>query len=307
MTGPVPLQPDPGMIGGIAQAPFALPPDPKRLFARRAARFDALADASPMAPYLYFLGALTAIQADLAAALPRPEAPALDRIALARTGGMPILDRARLADAPQLSDAMERLFAEARTVAKPVAAEHALHEVIACDDAARRAMAANVLADTIPFDAVAQHLYVAAAVQIYATLCAGALSAADLAPVAVGVCPACGGPPVASMVVGFQGAEGVRYAVCSCCATQWNEVRVKCLACGSTKGIGYRAVDDGGDDATVKAEVCDECHGWLKIFHQNRNPSLDPVADDVGSLGLNLLMRDTDYRPAGFNPFLVGY
>lgn len=302
----VSLQPDPGMIGGIAQAPFALPPDPKRLFARRAARFDVLAASSPMAPYLRFLGALTAIQADLAGTLPSPEALAPERIALAKQGGMPPLDRATLADAPHLSDAMERLFAQAAVIDMPAAARDALKQVRDSDATTRRAMAANVLADSIPFDALAQHLYVAAAVQVFMARCASLLPAADLAPVAVGVCPACGGPLVASMVVGFQGAEGVRYAVCSCCATQWNEVRVKCLACGSTKGIGYRAVDDG-DDATVKAEVCDTCHSWTKIFYQNKNPSLDPVADDIASLGLDMLMRDTDYQPAGFDPFLIGY
>lgn len=303
----VSLQPDPGMIGGIAQAPFVLLPDPGRLFARRAARFEALAASSPMAAYLRFLRALTVIQGDLAATLPRPDELAPERIALAKQGGMPPLDRATMAEAPQLSEAMDRLFEQAGAIAMPAAAEDALRKVRGSDAVARRAMAANVLADAIPFDALAEHLYVAAATQVFMACCSSQLPAADLAPVAVGVCPACGGPPVASMVVGFQGAEGVRYAVCSCCATQWNEVRVKCLACGSTKGIGYRAVDDGDEDATVKAEVCDECHSWTKIFYQNRNPSLDPVADDIASLGLDMLMRETDYRPAGFDPFLLGY
>lgn len=307
MTGPVSVQPDPSAIGGVPKAPFVLLPDPARLFARRAARFEALAATSPMAAYLRFLGALTAVQADLAATLPRPEAVPPEQIALARQGGMPPLDRARLADAPQLSETMERLFAQAAAIDKPAAADEALRLVRDSDGAARRAMAANVLADAIPFDAVAPHLYVAAAVQVHAALCASTLSAADVAPVAAGVCPACGGVPVSSMVVGFHGAEGVRYAVCSCCATQWNEVRMKCLACGSTKGIGYREVDGAEGEATIKAEVCDECRSWVKILYQNKNPSLDPVADDVGTLGLDMLMRDTDYSPAGFNPFLVGY
>ena len=34
---------------------------------------------------------------------------------------------------------------------------------------------------------------------------------------------------------------------------------------------------------------------------------IDPVADDVASLGLDLLMQDTEYRRAGFDPFLIGY
>jgi FdhE protein len=31
------------------------------------------------------------------------------------------------------------------------------------------------------------------------------------------------------------------------------------------------------------------------------------VADDVASLGLDLLLRDSPYRRAGYNPFLLGY
>jgi FdhE protein len=57
----------------------------------------------------------------------------------------------------------------------------------------------------------------------------------------------------------------------------------------------------------VKAECCDTCRSWVKILYQNKNPSLEAVADDVASLGLDLLMRDTEYRRAGFDPFLIGY
>ena len=101
------------------------------------------------------------------------------------------------------------------------------------------------------------------------------------------------------------GAEGARYCSCATCQTLWNEVRVKCVCCGSTKGISYRSVETG--EATVKAEVCRECDHWVKILYQNRNPSLEPIADDVASLGLDLMMRDTEWKRGGFNPFLAGY
>ena len=63
----------------------------------------------------------------------------------------------------------------------------------------------------------------------------------------------------------------------------------------------------GTDEATVKAESCRECNAWVKIFYKVKNESLDPVADDVGSLGLDILMGDAGARRGGFNPFLVGY
>lgn len=138
--------------------------------------------------------------------------------------------------------------------------------------------------------------------QIHLARLAATLDAEALVPVHVGICPACGGRPATSSVMGAQGIENVRYAACAGCATQ---VRVKCLCCGSTKGISYRSV--GTADATVKAEVCSDCSSWVKIFYQVRNPSLDPVADDVGSLGLDLLMKETPFRRGGFSPYLVGY
>ena len=101
------------------------------------------------------------------------------------------------------------------------------------------------------------------------------------------------------------GAEGARYCSCATCQTLWNEVRVKCTCCGSTKGITYRSVETG--EATIKAECCRECGKWVKIMYQNKNPTLEPIADDVASLGLDLMMRETEWLRGGFNPFLAGY
>ena len=45
----------------------------------------------------------------------------------------------------------------------------------------------------------------------------------------------------------------------------------------------------------------------MKILYQNQDTALEAIADDVASLGLDLLMRDTEWRRAGFDPFLVGF
>ena len=56
----------------------------------------------------------------------------------------------------------------------PPAARAALDRVTAADDGERAAMAANVLADAIPFEAIAEHALVAAALQVhFARLAAG--------------------------------------------------------------------------------------------------------------------------------------
>jgi indolepyruvate ferredoxin oxidoreductase len=40
---------------------------------------------------------------------------------------------------------------------------------------------------------------------------------------------------------------------------------------------------------------------------QHENPELDPVADDVATLGLDLLLRESGFRRGAVNPFLLGY
>jgi FdhE protein len=105
--------------------------------------------------------------------------------------------------------------------------------------------------------------------------------------------------------VGWYGAEGARYAACALCATLWNEVRVKCLVCGSTKGVGLQGID--GQDGTVKAETCDECGSYVKVLYQDKDAGIEPLADDVASLALDQLLSGGEYRRAGVNPFLAGY
>jgi FdhE protein len=77
------------------------------------------------------------------------------------------------------------------------------------------------------------------------------------------------------------------------------------VQCGSTEGIAYEELDTGPD--TVKAETCERCHGYVKILHQHKNPQLEPVADDVATLGLDILLRENGYRRGSVNPFLLGY
>ena len=295
------------MVGGVPKAPFALTPHPARLFKTRADRFEVLADGSRLGPYLRFLAAIARIQCELASTLPELPPIEPEQLARARANAMPPLDRSEMATSPDFRQLLEQFLVAAAALEKPEAAAEALAQVRGADEETLAWLIGNVISDDLPGDGLAHHLYIAAAVQVHAARVAAGLDGGRLVPIRVGVCPACGGKPVASMVVGFQAADGVRYACCSCCGTMWNEVRIKCLACGSTKGIGYRAVETGDDEATVKAEVCDSCHSWVKILYQNKNPSIEVVADDVASLGLDLLMKDTEYRRAGFDPFMMGY
>lgn len=293
------------MIGGVAKAPFAFTPDPAKLFTARAERFEFLAKDHQLAPYLSFLAGIARGQAQLCDELDPVDPLPQSRIALARESRMPPIDRAALAQDDALLQVLDAVCDRVSGMDIPQAARLTVEWLIAADNTRKRSILADVLADTIPEDGAGALLLAACAVQLHLARLAATLDAGALVPISVGVCPSCGGKPVSSVVTGAQGIENVRYCSCATCATRWNEVRVKCLCCGSTKGISYRSAED--ENATIKAEVCSECNSWVKILYQVRNASLDAVADDVGSLGLDILMQDTPFRRGGFHPFLTGY
>jgi FdhE protein len=304
MADPTSIRPDPSAISGVPQAPFVRLPDPSTIFARRATRLRNLAKTSALAAYLEFLADIAQAQAAALSSLPEPERPDPKQAARASEFAMPPLDRGSFKADAALRETWDRVLGPLAGGAKPEPAEAALARVRGADPTGREAMLVNVLSDLIPPDALAEHVYVAAVLQVHFARLAERLAAAVLVPVGVGACPSCGGPPVVSLIVGWPGAETVRYASCALCSTLWNEVRIKCLVCGSTKGIGYLEVDGSG---TIKAETCDECGSYVKILHQHKDVALDPLADDVGSLGLDQLLRGGRYRRAGVNPYLIGY
>ena len=298
------LQPDPSMIGGIAKVPLARLPDPRTIFATRAGRLEFLAGYNAnLAPYLNFLAAICRAQDALVRELPAPAPLPAAQIEQARAHRMPPMDRNAMRAG--LAQALDRLIEKLAGLEMPEPARLALVALREAAPADREWVMTNVLTDTIPEDSVAPHLFAAAALQVHAAMLAATLPADRLVPIRIGTCPACGGRPVASMVTENMGAEGARYCSCATCQTLWNEVRVKCTCCGSTKGITYRSVET--DEATIKAECCRECGKWVKIMYQNKNPTLEPIADDVASLGLDLMMRETEWLRGGFNPFLAGY
>lgn len=300
--------PDEVEIVGIAETdkpPFTRPPEPATIFRLRAERFATLAPDHPLEPYLRFLGELSRIQDAIARRLPAPDLPSMHEMRFRAANGMPVLPREELRDDPSAERALDLFLEAADAVPMPDEAGTALDNVRLASAEVRREMFAAVLSDAVPVSSAAEHIFAAAALQVAAAHRA-ALVPADLPqPVADGVCPCCGAPPVTSAVVGWAAAGGSRYVQCSLCATRWNHVRVKCVACGNVEGIAYEAIEGVAD--TIRAETCDACRSYLKILHQHKDAALDPVADDVASLGLDLLVREAGWGRAGVNPYLLGY
>lgn len=296
---------DPVPIGDVATPAFARLPDPLNLFGARARRFRQLAEGHDLEPYLLFLADLAEVQARVQIDLPEPALPEPDTLRRAHEFGMPPLDRNRFVSDPVFGATLDRLLSLAEAIAMPDAAAAALTRVGEADAAMRAGMILAVLADAIPVEELAAHGYIAAALQVHFARLAARLDPKSLVPVGDGVCPVCGGPPVASMVVGWHGAHGTRYCGCGLCGTLWNYVRIKCTLCASTKGISYQEIEGG--PGTVKAETCDSCRGYLKVLQQHKDPAVDIIADDVASLALDLLVREAGFRRGGVNPFLLGY
>lgn len=295
---------EPIPIGQVAEAPFSRLPDPATLFALRAHRFHSLAMEHQLGPYLHFLGQLSGIQHNLQEGLAEPDMPSAETMAQARERAMPPLDRARFKPDEAFDATLDRLFSLSKAMEMPEPARLALERATAADAGRRAEMVTNVLADTVPVETLADHLYVAAALQVHFARMAARLPPDSLVPVGDGVCPACAGPPVASLVVSWEGAHNTRYCVCSLCATSWNYVRIKCCLCGDNGGMSYQHVEH---DKQVRAETCDKCKGYVKLMQQAANPAIDPVADDVATLALDLLVRDLGYRRGAVNPFMLGY
>lgn len=305
MTKAGPPSPDPSAIQVIPKPPFVRLPDPEELFARRAARFRALAPGHDLGAYLLFLAGISDVQARIQDGLPAPEPLDADQMERATRHAMPPLDRAGFVPGDEVDELLDRLVAAAAELEMPPEASAALANIAGADRGERTGMVAGVLADAIPFEAVAEHGFVAAAMQVHFARLAAILDPGSLKPVGDGVCPACGGAPSASLIVGWTKPEGTRFCSCSLCGTLWNYIRAKCCLCGATKDISLREI--AGGDGGIKAEVCGSCRGYVKVLYQQKKPELDPIADDVASLGLDLLMREAGFRRGAVNPFLTGY
>ncbi|ODT19828.1 MAG: formate dehydrogenase accessory protein FdhE [Hyphomicrobium sp. SCN 65-11] len=292
-------------IGEVANPPFAVLPDPGRVFLVRSERFAALAPGHQLEPYLHLLSQITRAQHDILGELPEPVLPSPERLALARDNTMPPISTGQIA----LDETADRTFdALLKALAAADLAETsrtALEVVEKAGPDGRRNMMQAVILDEIPGNAIAEHVLAAAAVQVLFTRLAARLNVESLKRVADGACPSCGGAPVASAVVGWEGAHGTRFCTCSICATQWNVVRIKCLVCSSEKGIAYHSLEGGQE--TVMGETCEACDSYVKMLHQHKDPSLEPIADDVASLALDLTLTKEGWTRASVNPFLMGY
>lgn len=297
------LKPEPDRIGISGAVPFVRLPDPATLFADRARRLDALAPGHPLGDYLAFLARVATAQAgvQVAQAGTPPVAPADTELRVEH--GMPPLSAALLHADPSFLDGFDRLLATVELDTAPETTRSARDALRAASADDRLDLALQVFEGAFPMERLGECVFASAALQVYLARQAARLDAGTLNPVADGICPSCGGAPVASVVVAWTPADKARYCACSLCGTLWNQVRIRCTACGSGEGVSYYGLDEVSKD--VQVETCTICHSYLKHLHQHRDPALDPVADDVASYGLDLKIAEEGFGRAGLNPLFL--
>ena len=175
------------------------------------------------------------------------------------------------------------------------------HALSVAGDAELDSYAERVLADSGEDAEPAVALFVSAALQVLWVALATQLAPASvMLPGEPGPCPVCGSAAVASMVRSQAPYGGYRYLDCGLCATEWHRVRVECTQCGNTKHVAYQSIE--GASGAVRAETCDDCGTYRKIFYQEHDPAIEPLADDLASLALDLLLTEAGFSRAGANP-----
>jgi FdhE protein len=245
--------------------------------------------------------------------VPLPSAAQADAVSQA---GQPLLDTAHWPRDAAWRGELRALLAQVLDkLPEGSPARAGVQAVAALDDTTLEQQADRLLAGiTLGLDMAAAPL-VAAGLQLHWVHLVRASAAAVPNPFGytqdASRCPCCGSLPTASVTRVGGEREGYRYLHCALCSAEWHMVRVKCTHCLGTGGIRFRALQALADDSApttrqaVQAETCDSCQHYLKIVHMDKDLQVEPVADDLASLTLDLLVADEGYQRHGVNLMLL--
>lgn len=291
-------------LGDIAQSDPVRLPDLATVFVRRAERLTALAEGHELEGFLRMVAALVTAQEAALRDLPPGSLPGSAEIAKAKLVGRAPLDPTLWTRDASWRVALSHILAGIDRTRLPEAAEVARRTLEGTSEADLEALAGRFLDGSVRPQEAAQSVFVAAALQVAWTRMAALLDAADLggAEGDSGACPACGSPPVAGMISPGGTKFGHRHLHCSLCATAWRYVRVRCVHCGSTDKISFRNL---AGTSFLRAECCETCQGYSKVFYLESAKVLEPLADDLGSLGLDVLVGEEGFARVP-NPFVLG-
>lgn len=289
------------------QIPRVQLPDSSSVFVDRAARLRQLAKDHSLAGYLNLMAHVADAQHKLLGTVHLTPVPT-DRLERAQAHGMPPLQAVGWQRGAEWLEVLDALLKHLTQVQPPLpdAAQQVvlgLRQAVATNPAGLEELADDLLAERDQNIDTSAAPFVMAALQVYWTAMAAHFELNHLPVVSpFGVCPVCASLPVASVVRVGGARDSCRYLCCSLCSTEWHLVRVTCSHCEDTESIAYHRIEEGHEG--IKAESCDKCKTYRKIFYQEKDLHIEPVADDLGSLSLDILMGDAGYMRASGNPLL---
>lgn len=291
-------------MGGVKAPDALILPDPGKRFSETATRLETLASGHPMEDWLRFMAKLARAQQVAATALPGPVDLELSVVEQAVDARMPPLAADGHRRDAAWRDGLAVLLDQFDDEATLPQVRAIIGQLRARDVVATEGLADQFLHGRVGGADVGAAFYVAAALQVYFTRMAAGLPAAALRLLPQrGLCPCCGSTPIAGLVTATGQAPGARYLFCSLCSTAWNHVRAVCITCGESRTISLEGVE--GDAGIVKAETCNDCQTYAKMIYLAKDMNADPFADDLASLGLDVLVAEAGWSRHAPNPLLL--
>ena len=293
----------PSHAGVKAPDPILLA-DPAKRFAATAQRLEQLASGHPMDAWLRFMASLAQAQHVVATTLAPAAALSPAVVAQAAEARLPPLAADGHRREAVWRDGLALLLEHIDGSALPLAAREAMEQLRRSDAVTLDKLADDFLRGELAGTDAGVAVYVAAALQVYFTCSAAHLRAGDLRLLEErALCPCCGSPSVSGLITATGVIPGTRYLYCSLCSTAWNHVRAMCITCGGTRQLFLQGIE--GDAGVIKAETCGDCHTYVKLLYQLHDMRVDPYADDLASLGLDILVAEEGFARHAPNPLLL--
>ncbi|MBE5254312.1 MAG: formate dehydrogenase accessory protein FdhE [Enterobacterales bacterium endosymbiont of Blomia tropicalis] len=285
----------------VEMLPLLFFPRLKNFYSRRAARLRDLAAKNPLGDYLRFAAVIAGAQEIVLYDHPL-HMDLRDRLVQSAHEGKPPLDIHTLPRDMHWHRLLHSLIAEL----KPEMSGQALAVLENLEKASAtelEALASALFAQDFAHVSSDKSPFIWAALSIYWAQMAALIPGKARAEYGEQhqFCPVCASIPVAG-VVHMGNHDGSRYLHCNLCESEWYVAGNRCTCCDQTRDLHFWSLDS--EQSAVKAESCGDCGTYLKILTQEKDPAVEPVADDLASLVLDARMEQEGFARSSLNPFL---
>ena len=107
-------------------------------------------------------------------------------------------------------------------------------------------------------------------------------------------CFLCGAP---ASLGELQGSEQAKHLRCGQCGADWHIRRLRCVYCGNNDPSFLGILSPEGRRGNVRVEICDKCHGYLKVITRFAPSSPEELAvEDLSTLYLDFFAQERGYR-----------